>query len=47
MVKAIDDPEVIQALIKRAAVETKRAIETAGMVNEEPAETATAESNRF
>jgi len=47
MVRSIDDPEVIQALIKRAAVETKRAIETAGMINDEPAETATAESNRF
>jgi hypothetical protein len=47
MVRSIDDTEVIQALIKRAGVETKRAIETAGMINEEPAETAMAESNRF
>ena len=47
MIKSIDDADVIQALIKRAGIETKRAIETAGMINEEPAETATAESNRF
>lgn len=46
MVKAIEDPEIIQALIKRAAEETEKAIATAGMEPTDDA-VATPASTRF
>jgi len=42
LIKAIDDPGIIRALMDRAETETQRAIETAGIVSDEQAEGAPA-----
>jgi hypothetical protein len=47
VVKAIEDPAVIQAIIQRAAEETQRAIATAGVTTEETEAAPVAESDRF
>lgn len=47
VVKAIEDPAIIQAIIKRAGEETQRAIDTAGVANEETDAAPVAESDRF
>lgn len=48
MVKAIEDQEVLQALMARATKETERAIETAGAMNEvETDEAPATQSSRF
>lgn len=40
LIKAIDDPAIIRALMDRAETETQRAIETAGIASDEQAEGA-------
>lgn len=47
MVKAIEDMAIVQAIMKRAANETERAIATAGAINDESGETSSAQSDRF
>lgn len=42
LIKAIDDPGIIRALMDRAETETQRAIETAGIASDEQAEGASA-----
>jgi hypothetical protein len=42
LIKAIDDPGIIRALMDRAETETQRAIETAGIASDEQAEGAPA-----
>jgi hypothetical protein len=47
LVKAIDDPAIIQAIIKRSQDETQRAIDTAGTVDDVADAAPTVESDRF
>ena len=47
VVKAIEDPAIIQAIIKRSTEETQRAIDTAGATNDETEATPAVESDRF
>ena len=48
MIKAIDDPAIVQAIIKRSQDEVQRAVETAGqMDDDQPAVAPAAESDRF
>lgn len=47
LIKAIEDSAVISALMERAKIETQRAIETAGEVDQEQAPEAPAETNKY
>jgi hypothetical protein len=47
LIKAIEDSAVISALMERAKIETQRAIETAGEVDQEQSAEAPATSNKY
>ena len=47
MVKAIDDPAIVQAIIKRSQDEVQKAIETVGQMEDDAPAAPVAESDRF